>query len=217
MSSSVRRSSRLASKHKLEEPAPSAPAKKPKSSKKTAVKPEEKPEKKPANKALKIDDAIPDIVLKNQDDEDVSLKQIASENRIVAIFAYPKASTPGCTKQACGFSQNYGDLSKKAKIFGLSSDSPKAQKNFMVKQSLKLDGLLCDPEKKLIGPLGAKKSPNGIKRSHWIFVDGYLKVSRVQISPLVSVDEAKEEIEEIYSNLTTDEEPKKDLEESDEK
>lgn len=168
----------------------------------TNGKAEEQEEEKPEEpKVLAVGDEIPSLVLKNQDDEDVDLHKIATENRIVAFFLYPKASTPGCTTQACGYSANYDSLKDKAKIYGLSSDLPKAQKNFIEKHELRLDGLLCDPEKKFIGPLGAKKLPNGIKRSHFIFVDGKLKVARVQVSPAVSIEDGKKEIEELYQSL----------------
>ncbi len=148
------------------------------------------------SKELEVGDEIPDITLLNQDEESISLKDAASKNKIILIFAYPKASTPGCTRQACGFRNNFNDLKEKALILGLSADSPKAQKNFQSKQGLQYD-LLSDPKKELIGVLGAKKSPSGIKRSHWIFKDGKLAVKRVQISPEVSIEDGKKEVIEL--------------------
>lgn len=148
------------------------------------------------SKELEVGDEIPDITLLNQDEESISLKDASSKNKIILIFAYPKASTPGCTRQACGFRNNFNDLKEKALILGLSADSPKAQKNFQSKQGLQYD-LLSDPKKELIGVLGAKKSPSGIKRSHWIFKDGKLAVKRVQISPEVSIEDGKKEVIEL--------------------
>lgn len=148
------------------------------------------------SKELEVGDEIPDITLLNQDEESISLKGAASKNKIILIFAYPKASTPGCTRQACGFRNNFNDLKEKALILGLSADSPKAQKNFQSKQGLQYD-LLSDPKKELIGVLGAKKSPSGIKRSHWIFKDGKLAVKRVQISPEASIEDGKKEVIEL--------------------
>lgn len=78
------------------------------------------------------------------------------------------------------------------------SDSVKAQKNFQTKQNAEYD-LLSDPEKKLIGALGAKKHPLGIIRSHWIFVDGVLKVKQIQVSPEVSFTSAEEEIKKFIN------------------
>lgn len=148
------------------------------------------------SKELEVGDEIPDITLLNQDEESISLKGAASKNKIILIFAYPKASTPGCTRQACGFRNNFNDLKEKALILGLSADSPKAQKYFQSKQGLQYD-LLSDPKKELIGVLGAKKSPSGIKRSHWIFKDGKLAVKRVQISPEVSIEDGEKEVIEL--------------------
>ncbi|KAK6455828.1 thioredoxin-like protein, partial [Scheffersomyces xylosifermentans] len=134
-------------------------------------------------KELQVGDKIPDITLFDEEDNEVSLKEAAQKTKYLIIFAYPKASTPGCTRQVCGFQKNFEFLQKSdATVFGLSADQPKSQKNFVVKQHLKYS-LLSDPSKELIGILGAKKSPSGIKRSHWIFVDGVLRVKKIQISP----------------------------------
>ncbi|BAO41060.1 peroxiredoxin DOT5 [Kluyveromyces marxianus DMKU3-1042] len=150
---------------------------------------------------LQVGDEIPDLTLKNQDDEPVSLKDVASKNPLVIFFAYPKASTPGCTRQACGYRDNYSELKEHAAVFGLSADSPKAQKNFQTKQTLPFD-LLSDPKREFIGLLGAKKTPaSGVIRSHWIFKNGKLEVKRVQVSPEVSIQEGKKEVLELAKSL----------------
>lgn len=162
-------------------------------------------EKEPKTKAIDVGDKIPDLTLLDEEDNDVSLTEIASKNKYLVIFAYPKASTPGCTRQVCGFQALYDDFKGlDAAVYGISSDLPKSQKNFVTKQKLAYP-LLLDPQKKLIGPLGAKKSPLGIKRSHWIFVDGVLKVKKVGISPEESFKSAKLDIEAFEK-----EEPKKE-------
>ncbi|SCW03452.1 LAFE_0G10748g1_1 [Lachancea fermentati] len=154
-----------------------------------------------ASTELEEGDEIPDIVLKNQDGEDVSLRDVCSENDIVVIFSYPKASTPGCTRQACGFRDNYNVLKEHAAVFGLSADPIKSQMNFKTKQSLPYD-LLSDPKRELIGVLGANKTAvSGVIRSHWIFLQGKLKFKRVKVSPEVSVNDAKEEVLELAESL----------------
>lgn len=150
---------------------------------------------------LEIGDEIPDMILKNQDDEDVSLKDVARDNKIVVIFAYPKASTPGCTRQACGFRDNFKDLKQNAKVYGLSADNVSRQKTFQTKQNLPYD-LLSDPQRELIGSLGCKKTPqSGIIRSHFIFYEGKLKFKRIKISPEVSISDAKKEVLELAKQL----------------
>ncbi|AJP39454.1 AHL_G0027240.mRNA.1.CDS.1 [Saccharomyces cerevisiae] len=146
---------------------------------------------------LEIGDPIPDLSLLNEDNDSISLKKIAEDNRVVVFFVYPKASTPGCTRQACGFRDNYEDLKKYAAVFGLSADSVTAQKKFQTKQNLPYH-LLSDPKREFIGLLGAKKTLlSGSIRSHFIFVDGKLRFKRVKISPEVSVNDAKKEVLEL--------------------
>lgn len=162
---------------------------------------EEEPEE---PKELEEGDSIPDVVLKNQDDEEISLKKVSDERKIVVIFGYPKASTPGCTRQACGFRDNYQELKEHAAVFGLSADTVNAQKKFQEKQQLPFD-LLSDPERHLVGLLGAKKSPeSGIVRSHWVFAGGILKHKRVKISPEVSIEDGKKEVLELIKQFGTE-------------
>ncbi|CCH57894.1 hypothetical protein TBLA_0A00940 [Henningerozyma blattae CBS 6284] len=167
--------------------------------KKASTDEKESKEKKdePSVKELEVGDEVPDFELKNQNNETISLKKVMEENRIVVIFAYPKANTPGCTRQACGMRDNYNDLKKYAVVFGISADSVSAQKSFQEKQNLPYD-LLSDKNRELIGALGCKKTPtSGIIRSHFIIVNGKLKFKRVKISPEVSVSDCKKEVLEI--------------------
>lgn len=146
---------------------------------------------------LEIGDPIPDLSLLNEDNDSISLKKITENNRVVVFFVYPRASTPGCTRQACGFRDNYQELKKYAAVFGLSADSVTSQKKFQSKQNLPYH-LLSDSKREFIGLLGAKKTPlSGSIRSHFIFVDGKLKFKRVKISPEVSVNDAKKEVLEV--------------------
>lgn len=150
---------------------------------------------------LEIGDEIPDLTFLNQDNKEVSLKDITEKNRILILFAYPRASTPGCTRQVCGFRDNFDDLKKYAAVMGISADSVTAQEKFHTKQQLPYD-LLSDPKRELIGLLGAKKTPaSGIIRSYWIFVDGKLKFKKIKVSPEVSVSEAKKHIIELTKTI----------------
>lgn len=152
-------------------------------------------------KLLKIGDEIPDLTLLNQDNKEISLRDITEKNRILILFAYPRASTPGCTRQVCGFRDNFDELKKYAVVIGISADSVNAQEKFHIKQQLPYD-LLSDPKRELIGLLGAKKTPtSGIIRSYWIFVDGTLKVKKIKVSPEVSISEAKEHIIELTKTI----------------
>lgn len=205
----LRRSARVASRPAPEPASEELPA--PKRAKKATSTKAATTQPAASSKEIQIGDKIPDIKLLNQDEEEIDLAEVAKTSKYVVIFAYPRASTPGCTRQACGFQRNYQFLkSNNVTVFGLSADSTKAQKNFQTKQKLEYS-LLSDPGKQLIGILGAKKAPSGIKRSHWIFVDGVLKIKRIQISPEASIDGAKTEVEDFIKGQEDDkEEVKKD-------
>jgi peroxiredoxin Q/BCP len=93
-------------------------------------------------------DLVEDFTLENQDGESVSLSQF-SKNPVV-LFFYPKADTPGCTIEACGFRDTFKKLQAAgAVVLGISRDTAKAQKKFKDKYDLPYM-LLADPEMVLI-------------------------------------------------------------------
>ena len=144
---------------------------------------------------IEIGDEIPDITLVDHQGEEVSLREAAANSKYLVLFAYPRASTAGCTRQACGFLDNYNKFKALgAQVIGFSGDSIKAQASFVTKQKLRYS-LLSDPKKVLVAKLGAIKSNSGIKRSHWIFENGKLKVKQIQISPEVSITASLKEVQ----------------------
>lgn len=135
--------------------------------------------------------------MKIQDDSTINLLKYAKKVGKLIIFAYPRASTPGCTKQAKGFGENSEKIAKMGgSILGLSADSVNAQSNFKNKYDLPFD-LLSDKNYQLIELLGCKKQPKGVIRSHFIFVDGILKDKKVGISPLDSVEGALKQVKDL--------------------
>ncbi|KAJ5281356.1 hypothetical protein N7478_006728 [Penicillium angulare] len=103
--------------------------------------------------------------IETNDGTKTTLKKLVEESTAgVVLFTYPKASTPGCTKQACLFRDNYKHLTSTGlTIYGLSADSPKANTTFQTKQKLPYP-LLCDPSATLIAAVGLKKAPKGTTR-----------------------------------------------------
>lgn len=92
----------------------------------------------------KVGDKAPLFQLLNQDGEMSDLA--GSLGQFVVIYFYPKASTPGCTTQACGIRDNWRLLSDKGiKVFGISPDAPKLLKKFKVTEDLPFD-LLSDSD-----------------------------------------------------------------------
>ncbi|EAK0823196.1 thioredoxin-dependent thiol peroxidase [Campylobacter lari] len=110
-------------------------------------------------KELQIGDKAPVFELLNQDGVKISLSDFLGKK--IILYFYPKDNTPGCTTQACEFSQSYDDfLGKNAVIIGISPDSVKSHENFIKKYDLK-HTLLSDSEKeicKLYGAWGLKKN-----------------------------------------------------------
>jgi peroxiredoxin Q/BCP len=96
---------------------------------------------------------MPDFSLKNQDGETVNLRDLRGKK--VVLFAFPRADTPGCTRQACGFRDNFANiLTKNATVLGISADSPEDLKKWQEKEGLQYD-LLSDPDHVLLEQLGA--------------------------------------------------------------
>lgn len=97
---------------------------------------------------LKENQVAPAFTLPDQNNEEHSLKDY--KGSWVLLYFYPKDDTPGCTKQACGIRDSYGDF-KKAKItvLGISKDPVKKHKKFEEKYELPFT-LLSDEECKVI-------------------------------------------------------------------
>ena len=108
---------------------------------------------------LKVGDKAPDFQLKNQREETICLDSYRHKSNIVLYF-YPKASTPGCTVQACSLRDTYADFKNlNTEIIGISPDLSKKLLNFENKQNLNFN-LLSDPEHKIAeayGVWGLKK------------------------------------------------------------
>ncbi|KAL5442753.1 hypothetical protein PMIN06_008954 [Paraphaeosphaeria minitans] len=97
-----------------------------------------------------------------------TLAELVKESKSgVVLFTYPKASTPGCTKQACLFRDSYEPLTVGGfSIYGLSTDSPNSNTTFKTKQNLPYP-LICDPSQSLISAIGLK-GPKSAKRGVFV-------------------------------------------------
>lgn len=90
----------------------------------------------------------PAFTLLNQDEEKVALKDYLG--KWVVVYFYPRDDTPGCTKEACRFTELKSDFdSSDCVILGISPDDAAKHQKFISKYDLTIQ-LLCDPDKKVI-------------------------------------------------------------------
>jgi len=132
---------------------------------------------------LKVGDKAPEFSLLNQDEELISSKKLEGQKYV--LWFYPKASTPGWTIQGQGFRdelKSFLDLG--IKVFGVSADSVKKQKNFHTKQKFNFD-LLSDESHQMLeafGVWGLKKFMGreymGISRNTYV-IDEKVFISSV--------------------------------------
>ena len=101
---------------------------------------------------MKIGDKAPVFTLQDKDGKSVSLGDF--RGRKVVLYFYPKDNTPGCTKQACGFSErNPQFLEKGAVVLGVSKDTVTSHKKFEQNYNLNFT-ILSDPEMNVIKAYG---------------------------------------------------------------
>jgi peroxiredoxin Q/BCP len=145
---------------------------------------------------LKEGDAAPQIALNTDTGEHFELSSLAGKN--IVLYFYPKADTPGCTKEACDFkasSEKFGKAN--TVIVGVSPDASKAQARFKNKFDLPFT-LLADVDHKAAEDYGvwAEKSMYGkkylgVERTTFVIgPDGKIK----KIFPKVKVDGHAKEV-----------------------
>lgn len=117
--------------------------------------------------------ALPAAAQVNQDGKTTDLAKTGAEGWLLVYF-YPKADTPGCTRQACSLRDAFAELSAKGvKVIGVSNDTPQAQKAFKDKFRLPFD-LLADEDGAITNAFGVPKTLGFTKRQAFLFKDGKL-------------------------------------------
>lgn len=144
--------------------------------------------------ALKVGDKAPDFSLQSDENKTVNLSDFRGQR--VLIFFYPKADTPGCTTQACGFRDNFPVINAAgAVVLGISPDDVEALAKWRAKVNLPYN-LLSDTDhtaSEAYGVWGEKKmygrSYMGIIRSHFVVgADGNLEDVQYKVSPDKSIE-----------------------------
>src|SRR5208282_2578149 len=130
---------------------------------------------------MEVNDKSPDFNTTDENGKEVALKDF--RGKTVVLYFYPKADTPGCTKEACGFRDSYTAIKKTGVVLlGISADTAASQKKFQDKFSLPFP-LLADAEKKIANQFGVIKAKNmygrkvkGIARTTFVIgPDGKIK------------------------------------------
>ncbi len=117
--------------------------------------------------------ALPAVEQKNQDGKVVKLAE-AGATGYTLVYFYPKADTPGCTKQACSLRDSFAALTDKGvKIYGVSMDKVESQKAFKDKYKLPFE-LLADSDGKVVDAFGVPKTMGFAKRQAFLFKDAKL-------------------------------------------
>ena len=107
---------------------------------------------------MEPNDKIADFTLQDEQDNTVNLSDFAGKP--VVLFFYPKADTPGCTIEACGFRDIFAKIQKSgAIVLGVSRDTPKAQKKFKLKYELPYS-LLADVDEAVCKQFDVLKEKN---------------------------------------------------------
>jgi peroxiredoxin Q/BCP len=101
---------------------------------------------------IEVSQSAPAFCLPNQDGVEVCLRDL--KGRWVVLYFYPKDSTPGCTTEACDFSDALGDFDNlEATVLGVSPDSVASHQRFVNKKDLAIT-LLSDEEKRVLEQYG---------------------------------------------------------------
>ncbi len=138
---------------------------------------------------LQAGDRAPPFLLPADAGRSVDSKSLKGKKYL--LYFYPKDDTPGCTREACAFRDNFPDLDKLGlAVFGVSADTAMAHEKFAKKHALNFP-LLSDPEHSLLGAYGVwlEKSMYGrkfmgIQRSSFLVgADGKIEKVWAKVSP----------------------------------
>ena len=124
-----------------------------------------------AAEKLAVGAKAPAVTCNDQDGKPVELAKAGAQGYLLVYF-YPKASTPGCTKQGCSLRDAWSQLQKQGvKVYGVSTDNESSQKQFKDEQSFPF-ALLADKEKAVTEAFGVKNLIGMAGRSAFLFKDG---------------------------------------------
>ena len=145
---------------------------------------------------LSIGDKAPDFTALTDSDGKITLSEF--EGKPVVLYFYPKDDTPGCTKEACAFRDDYSEYQDMgAVILGVSKDSPSKHDKFKSKYDLPFT-LISDEDGAICEAYG--RTYMGIQRATFL-IDSEGKIAKIW--PKVKVKEHNDEVKAAISALKT--------------
>jgi len=154
---------------------------------------------------LEVGNKAPEFCLPNQDDVEICSRDI--KGKWVVLYFYPKDNTPGCTTEACEFTQQEPEFENlNAIILGVSADSTKKHRNFIEKHSLEIT-LLADESTEMMQEYGVwqlkknyGKEYMGIVRTTLIIdPEGVIQAVWNNVRVKEHVAKVKEKLQELQS------------------
>jgi peroxiredoxin Q/BCP len=151
---------------------------------------------------LAIGDTAPDFTLATDTEGEVNLYRLLEEGRKVIVYFYPAAMTPGCTKQACDFTDSLDALQAAGyTVLGVSKDSPSKLARFRERGGLTIT-LVSDPDlavHQAYGAYGEKKLygkiVEGVIRSTFVVgTDGKIEVAQYNVKATGHVAKLRKEM-----------------------
>lgn len=104
--------------------------------------------------SLEVGAAAPQVSALTDSGATLNLGDVYKKSAYTLVYFYPKADTPGCTKQGCSLRDSYEELTQKGvAVIGVSTDSVEAQKAFKEKYSLPFT-LIADTDSKVVRAFG---------------------------------------------------------------
>ncbi len=149
---------------------------------------------------LEVGHMAPDFELLNDEGESVKLSDYRGQR--VVLFFYPKAATPGCTTQACGFRDNFPQIEAAGgTVLGVSPDSVADLAKWRAAEKLPYN-LLSDPDNEVSQLYNAYGEKNmygntymGVIRSHFVIdAEGKFEDVQIKVSPKDSINRALKQL-----------------------
>jgi len=152
---------------------------------------------------VKIDDKAPEFCLPNQDDVEICLRDI--KGKWIVLYFYPRDSTPGCTTEACEFTEAAPDFSElDAIVIGVSADTTKKHRSFIEKNDLGIT-LLSDEDTLMMQAYGVWQMKKNYGKEYMGIVrttlninpDGVIKAVFEKVKVKEHVSKVKAELERL--------------------